>query len=381
MVLEATFPKLGGGGAESQVLTLGQRLARQGVHVRIVVPMVRDGPQVARETLEGLEVVRLRYPRIPLVGGAIMLMRLAWLLAATRGRYSIIHAHIAHNMAAVAALAGRLLGKRVIVKITGLREMAGGILDPHPPLASRLRRIAIRQSTLVQATSSRIGKLLVASGFAPSSVLLLPNGVDVQRFAGLARDAALRERLCGDSALVGIFVGRLAPEKGHEMLIECWAASFRAVPGAKLLLVGDGPMRTRLEERARRLGIEGQVIFAGHRDDVAPMLAIADFALLTSTAEGLSNALLEYMSAALPVVGTRVSGTEDFVGPATGWLFEPGDAGQLASCLAEVGRMDRDALKAMGERARERVVETASLEAVTAALLSSYGWAPGAPRP
>lgn len=373
MVLEATFPVMGGGGAESQVMSLGRNLVARGFAVEVVVPMVPNGPQVERETCEGLQVTRIRYPRVALLGGAVLLVKLAALLVARRHRVAAFHAHIANNMAAVTSVVGRLLGKRVVVKLTGMQEMVGGILDARPNLFTRLKKAAFRQAGFLQATSVRIGNLLVERGFDRSRVLLVPNGVDVERFSGPA-DAALRLRLCGSARIVGLFVGRLAPEKGHEMLLRAWAGAFTHRTDMRLLLVGDGPLRQSLGALAQRLRIGDQVVFAGHATDVAPFVALADVGLLTSLAEGLSNALLEYMAGGLPVIGSRVSGTEDFVIPGeTGWLFEPGVQDELGGCLAAAGALDDVALKRLGNNARRRILLSASLDAVTDRLVDHYG--------
>jgi L-malate glycosyltransferase len=373
LVLEATFPRNGGGGAESQVFTLARCLRQRGVRAIVVAPLVPGGPTRTNETLEGFEVVRIPYPHVRILGGVMLMLRLAALLFARRKSYSAIHAHIAHNMAATAVIAGMVLRKPVFVKITGMHEMQGGILDAAAPWTSRLRRAAIRHARAVQATSTRIGKLLAQRGFAPSRIALLPNGVDMSRFAGTAGDAGLRRGLCGDAPRVGIFVGRLSPEKCHSMLLEAWAMAFGSATDAKLLLVGEGLLRASLRAQAKSLGIASQVVFAGHRSDIAALLSVADFALLTSDAEGLSNALLEYMAAGLPVVGSRVSGTEDFITEGeTGWLFEPGDAKALALQLAAVRAAPADALVRLGSQARARVRSLASLEAVTDRLLELY---------
>ena len=375
LVLEGTFPRHGGGGAESQVATLARCLAARDVRVVVIVPRVPGGPQALTERIENFEVVRIPYPRVRLLGGMVLLARLSWLLLTWHRKYAVIHAHIAHNMAAASAMAGRLLRKPVFVKITGVHEMQGGVLDPHPRRASRLRRAALMHATGIQATSTRIGKLVVERGFAPSQVALVPNGVDTSRFLRQPRDAQLRAQLCGDAARVGIFVGRLSVEKGHPLLLEAWASALVQSPGMRLLLVGDGPLREMLEAAAQRLGIASQVIFAGHRDDVERLLGVADFAVLSSHGEGLSNALLEYMAAELPVVGSRVSGTEDFIEHGrNGWLFEPGDAAGLTQALREVERASEEELRRMGRQARERVQSLASLDAVTERLLSLYGF-------
>ena len=128
-----------------------------------------------------------------------------------------------------------------------------------------------------------------------------------------------------------------------------------------------------MEERVKQLNIGGQVVFIGHTENVSRYLAIADFGLLTSHNEGLSNALLEYMACGLPVIGSRISGTEDFIAPGeTGLLFEPGRSDELAKCLASFSNSGDKGLGLMGERARQRIVSTASLEAVASELIRWY---------
>ena len=376
MVLEATFPAHGGGGAESQVLTLSRALADRGVRVRLVAPRVPGGPQAARENVDGLEVVRIAYPRVHLFGGLILLAKLAAYLVRHRRDYSVIHAHIAHNMASVCALVGRMLGKPVFVKITGPHELVGGILDPNPDLASRLRKAAILRATTMHAISGRIRQVLIDRGFKAERVLWLPNGVDTNRFSRRPREAALRAKLCGDARLVGVCAARLVAEKDHELLLHAWSDALGKSSDVKLVLVGDGVLREPLRDLAARLGITDQVVFAGHADDVAPYLSIADFALLTSRGEGLSNSLLEYMAMGLPVVGSRVSGTEDYVVTGqTGWLFESGRRDELARALATVGAAAETELRRIGDEARNRILTTASVDAVTREWIRRYGFA------
>jgi L-malate glycosyltransferase len=155
--------------------------------------------------------------------------------------------------------------------------------------------------------------------------------------------------------------------------LACWARAFASRSDVKLVLVGDGSRREALHKLAAELGIANQVVFAGHSDNVARYLAIADFALLTSLAEGLSNSLLEYMACGLPVVGSRVSGTEDFVNPGeTGWLFAPGDESELERALEAVAATGLSQLRTMGRQAQQLIISTASLQAVTNALMDLY---------
>jgi glycosyltransferase involved in cell wall biosynthesis len=375
MVLESIFSSEYCGGAETQVKTLGAYLKARGVNVIVVAPMVAYGPQVVHETSNGLEVVRIPYPKIRFGGTLIMLARLAMFLVRHRHRYVAIHAHIAHNMAAVACLVGRLLGRPVVVKLTGMHEMTSGILaSRRAGLGALLLRAAMRHATFYQATSTTIRGLLIERGFRESKVRLIPNAVDVDRFRPTGRESALRREVCGQAALVGIFVGRLVPEKGLEFLLHGWSRVVAPHHAAKLLLVGDGPLHDSLQSLVERLGIAEQVLFLGQSSTVERYLGIADFGVLPSLAEGLSNTLLEYLAAGLPVLGSRVSGTEDLVVPGdNGWLFASQDAARFDACLADVLRAPRAVLDDMGRRARERVIEQASMPRVAERIARLYG--------
>jgi len=148
--------------------------------------------------------------------------------------------------------------------------------------------------------------------------------------------------------------------------------SFAKQQDAALVLVGAGRLMDPLKAQAERLGIGSQVIFVGASDAVERYMALADFGLLTSNAEGLSNTLLEYMASGLPVIGSRISGTEDFVASGkTGWLFTAGDTHQFKDCLHAAAQA-RANLAELGQNARRHVVAQASIGAVVNRLLSLY---------
>ena len=373
MVLESMFPTRGGGGAETQVRTLGRHLIEQGVPVSLLVPMVGYGSQIKHDRVDGIAVTRIAYPKVPALGGLLLLAQLAWALIRQRNSYTIIHAHIAGNMAAVCCLIGWLVGKPVLVKLTGMTEMVGGILDGRPSLIVRLRQFAIRRATYYQATSSQIARLMVEHGFDAKRIHLIPNAVDTARFESTHRDEARRRELCGDKSVVGIFVGRLESEKNVELLLDGWAGAFSNDASTALLIVGAGRLMGPLKARADQLGIAQQVIFVGPSDTVERYMAIADVGLLTSNAEGLSNTLLEYMASGLPVIGSRISGTEDFVDTgSTGWLFPPGDTHQFRDCLQIAASLKQDRLAQLGQNAKRSVTSQASIAAVVGRLLNLY---------
>jgi glycosyltransferase involved in cell wall biosynthesis len=375
MVLEALFPAPRGGGAENQVRTLATHFVQRGVEVTLVVPMLKWGPQVAQEDIDGIRVIRLRYPKIPILGNAVLLARLALYLKRERRRYTAVHVHIANNMASVCALLAPLIRIRVIIKPTGMTELLDGILASHPSLAARMKRRAMRGAAAFQATSSQLARELVAAGFARERVQLIPNSVDTGRFERTQRDAALRDRLCGTAHFVGVFVGRIAPEKGIDILLRAWASAFDKRDDTRLILVGDGAELPELKRMSERLGLAGRVIFVGHSDSVEAYMHIADVGILPSRFEGLSNTMLEYMACGLPVVASRVSGAEDFVLPGrTGWLFPIEDEAGLTACLraTEAAALDGK-LAPLGRQARALVQSHASIQAVSDRLLALYG--------
>ncbi|MBI3303547.1 MAG: glycosyltransferase family 4 protein, partial [Deltaproteobacteria bacterium] len=168
------------------------------------------------------------------------------------------------------------------------------------------------------------------------------------------------------------FVGRLVEEKGLPVLLEAWAIVVRRVPGAILNIVGEGPLEEALKALVQRLGIMSSVRFHGHQETVIPFLQAAALFVLPSYVEGLSNTLLEAMAMELPVVATRISGSEDVVDDGvTGLLVPPGDVPALAQALGALLK-DTGHTGAMGRQARKRVIQLCSLEQVTHAYLQLY---------
>jgi len=153
---------------------------------------------------------------------------------------------------------------------------------------------------------------------------------------------------------VAIVAGELSPTKNVGQALRAWRLVLRELPGASLLVVGDGSQRRRLERLTRRLGISASVRFLGFRRDLGDLLGLADVLVTASRREGLPRVVMEAMAAGLPVVATDVRGNRDLViHGETGMLVPPGDDGPMAGAL--VGLLRDGALRAsLGRRARER---------------------------
>jgi glycosyltransferase involved in cell wall biosynthesis len=167
-------------------------------------------------------------------------------------------------------------------------------------------------------------------------------------------------------------VGRLDPVKNQFALLEAVAALRQSLPGLRLTVVGDGPLRSALETQADRLGVREGVTFTGARSDTPDLMRAFDIFVLPSLNEGISNTILEAMATGLPVVATRVGGNPELVADGvTGRLYDPGVPGALEAALMPY--VTDPALRdAHGRAARERVVQNFSLDAMVNRYVALY---------
>ncbi len=173
--------------------------------------------------------------------------------------------------------------------------------------------------------------------------------------------AASRYRLCNffpdPDAISGLVLaaGRLSPEKGFAVLIDAAATIVRQRRDIGFVLCGDGCCREELKNRAARVGLTGRFVFAGHRRDVAELMAGADLVVIPSYTEGLPNVALEAAVAGIPVVATAVGGVPEAVlDGQTGHLVPPGDASALAQRICDL--LDHpERRRQFGAAARQRM--------------------------
>lgn len=157
-----------------------------------------------------------------------------------------------------------------------------------------------------------------------------PNGIEVERFAhSAAQGAAARARLGIDAAdVVYGHIGRFTQQKNHSFLLELFSELYRRQPAARLLLVGDGPLRAAAERKAASLGIEHRVVFAGLQKDTPPLYSAMDCFLLPSLFEGLPVVLIEAQANGLPCFVSAAVSREAGITP--GVRFVPLENGAAA---------------------------------------------------
>lgn len=211
-------------------------------------------------------------------------------------------------------------------------------------------------------------------GVPASRIRVLHNSVRLPSRPAPVAAAELRARLdVPADAPVVLAVGRMSREKGHIHLVEAFAALRRQHPqDVRLVLVGDGPERGKLESALRAAGLAQAVRFAGQTNDVQSFYAMSDVLALPSLSEGSPNVVLEAMAAGLPIAATAVGGVPELVeNEVTGLLVESANPQALAAALARL-LSDRPLARQLAARATSLVARSFTPEAFRRSLLEIY---------
>jgi glycosyltransferase involved in cell wall biosynthesis len=250
----------------------------------------------------------------------------------------------------------------------------GRLSDAPPSLKRRLVNPVLgRLPAAIFAVSEDLRRHMIAEGLPADRVRVVHNGISLgARPTSADRDAARRSLgVDADSILIGT-VGRLDPVKDLSTLLEALRILRSGRRNVRLVIVGDGPERARLEQQATRMGVGELVAFMGYRSDPRCLLPGFDMYVNSSTHEGISLTLLEAMAAALPIVATEVGGTpEVVVQDHTGLLVPARSPDRLAMAIEDLIRSP-ERRRAMSDRARARVEQQFSLQAMTKRYLDAY---------
>jgi glycosyltransferase involved in cell wall biosynthesis len=322
------------GGMESYVVRLVRELPRPQFRVTALCPFESHVTQALREAHAEVLIAPIRDDPVWLT------IELAAQFVHEHG-VDVMHAHLA-NAHVLGALVCALTDRPCVATIHGRAV---------PMLDFEAHRMSdnMHMSVVCRAAESHA----LAIGVARDRLHLVPNGVPPPHAAEPAATLAASLGLPADTPLVG-FVGRLSPEKAPDLFVRMAAQLMPKHARAAFVVIGDGPMRERLEAEARLLGIDSRMRFIGERRDVLPLLPSLTALVVPSHAEGMPLALMEAMAAGVPVVATSVGGIPELVTHLhTGLLVNPGEPGELA--IAVDGLLDDlPWAAALGARARER---------------------------
>jgi glycosyltransferase involved in cell wall biosynthesis len=263
-----------------------------------------------------------------------------------RRRPDVFHAHLSWPLAAKYALLAAVLARvpAVVATVQLIPEF-----EPSRSSALQLRFLSRRVDRWIAVSRAIADELADRFRFPPEKIDVVYNAVDAGRFD--APGAGSPPEIGADGRPLVLSVARLDEQKGHSVLL----AAAVEIPEAVFLMAGDGPLRTELEDEAKRLGVADRAKFLGNREDIPALLAASDVFVLPSLYEGSSLAVLEAMASRRAVVSSAIPGTDELIEDGeTGMLVPPGDSAALAAALRRL-LSDAKLRESLGERARDGV--------------------------
>jgi glycosyltransferase involved in cell wall biosynthesis len=303
---------LSGGGIQNVVLTLLRHRDRDRFDMDVCAMATDSGPLTADVEALGCRVYTCPLGSSPhtFAGRFGALLR--------DGRYDALHVSRSSSLSAFPLLAASRAG--VPVRVAHYHNVfdARGAWSPRRLAAPLLRRLVLAKATHVLGVSGPVLESHFGARWADDPRLaVMPNPVDLSVYTGADHRDAIRAGLGipAEAPVIG-HSARFSEAKNHKALLEVAAALGRDLPNLHWLLVGDGPLRPAIEERARALGLTARIHFTGWRDDVPDLLSAMDLFFFPSLWEGFGLALVEAQAAGLPCVASDLPCFREVLHPA-----------------------------------------------------------------
>lgn len=335
MIIQNFHPFIGG--AEKQALQLAKAIVQKGQPVCILTRKKKMLPK--REEIDGIIIYRLpSYGEGP-IDSLIFLTACFFTLLWNSAQYHTIHVHLASSHSVAAALVGKLMDKRVIIKIGGGNNI-GEIYLSQKSFLGRIKNFMLRilKPTLVIVTPTQMPNLKEAC-LDHLYIHHIPNGIDLDIFCSpTVDDQATKRRGLKWEGKVGLYIGRFSRDKLPLDIFKNVLKGFKDAkevnPSLQLKFVGTGPLKLNYQSLIKEMGLVSSVSVLDSQEDVLSLYWAADFFILPSVNEGLSNALLEALATGLPVMGSRVPGIEAIIKEGVhGFLFNPFNSTEIRDCF------------------------------------------------
>jgi glycosyltransferase involved in cell wall biosynthesis len=334
-----TESSIGWGGQEIRILTEAEGLLRRGHEVTLVTPPSAEIYPAARKRgipAVALPIEKKRFP-------ALLALR-GW-LSKSKGGFDVVNTHSSTDAWLIALSCASLREAPPMVRTRHVSTAVGKNRATRWLYQSATRHIVTTGEALRQ-------QLVEQNGFDGDRITSVRTGIDLERFRPTPRGECRRALGVEERPTVGI-LATLRDWKGHDYLLDAWKLLRGRFDDWRLVVIGDGPQRTRLESRVAGEGLAATVRFVGNQEDVPLWLNSLDlFALPSFGDEGVPQGIMQAMACGLPVVSTPVGAIEEAVQrDRTGLIVPARDARALADALARL-MSDTQLRTSMGEAGR-----------------------------
>src|SRR5215831_3683512 len=352
------------GGSERQCVEMAKALSSTGVQVTVGV-MRGGGPLRSQLEQAGIPVIDFSVGSLLRPRALFQALRLTAFIR--KNRFEVVHAcDLYANLFAIPA--ARLAGAPVTV--SSQRDLSD--FAWYTPMRRKILREIQKLSTCVLVNSNAIRSYLAKDdGIDPARIRVIYNGIDTSRFPNTSGESLAV--LAPQHRRIAMVANMHGDVKGHAELLEAAQRVCARHPNTRFILIGDGALREELKERTAAMGLEENIVFLGHRTDVSSLLAGCEIGVIASRAEGLPNAVLEYMAAGLPVVATNVGGVPEIVRhEVTGLLVPARNSSALAAAILRL-LDERQLRERLGQNAKEFVFSNFDSADLGEKLIFLYG--------
>ncbi|WP_342766160.1 glycosyltransferase [Methanobacterium petrolearium] len=239
----------------------------------------------------------------------------------------IIHSHFLLPPGLIGVLVGKITGIKTAVTAHG----SDLLIQSKNLLLRRLIKYVLCNADYVLVVNNKLKEKACELGVDPENIHITPNAVNITKFNPENKELPSDIRMSPDKPVI-LFVGNLVFQKGVEYLLD---AKKLMNCDAKLVIVGDGPLRRKLEKKVEENNIS-DVIFVGARRDIDKIMPSADLFVLPSISEGFPITILEALASGLPVVATNVGGISEVVDDSVGLIVKPSEPHELAMAMDKI---------------------------------------------
>jgi len=365
-ILEAT-----GGGTARHIIDLCRGQAEKGIDVHLAYSperidwIMQEGLPILKDA--GVHLVEFNMHRAPHPSDLVVLLKLRGYLS-DHGLFDIVHGH--SSKGGVYARLLRLLGgPKAIYTPHAFATWATWITPFERLFYGLVERILGLMTTVVIVSSEVEGREARRLGISLRRIHLIHHGVSLHSASQETREV-MRTRFGLTDEMIAVgFVGRFVPQKDPKLLLRAFSTATQKLPDARLIMVGDGSLSTELKDMAIELGIEQKVLWPGFLDGRTSMRGI-DILALPSAYESFGYVLFEAMAEGLPIVATKVGGTELAIQEAlNGFTVPAGNTDAFSDALTKL-LCDREMRNQFGNHSKSIVTRFTSEHMVDETILT-----------